>query len=422
MIFTEIISIGDELLIGQVVNTNASWIAAELNKNGMAVVQVTAIGDQQQSIRNAIDEALGRAHIVLITGGLGPTKDDITKLALAGYFDSKMVFHQPTFEHIEKLFGVRNYPLTDVNRIQAEVPEKCIPLFNLHGTAPGMWFEKDGKVVVSMPGVPFEMHSLVIDEVIPRLKEKFALGSIIHKTIMTHGIGESALAERISEWEAALPIGMKLAYLPQPGIVRLRLSVSGDQLNDLRASVNEQCLKLRKLIPDLIFSYDDHLMEEVVGDYLKKSGQTLSVAESCTGGYLSHLITTIPGSSAYFNGSVVSYTNEAKTELLGVPKELIVVHGAVSQAVAEAMAKGAQTRFSTDYALAVSGIAGPDGGTPEKPVGTVWIALASTDGVVSKLFHYGEHRGRNIRRAALSALNMLRIILKEKLPDDPHSC
>ncbi|MDP2723911.1 MAG: competence/damage-inducible protein A [Bacteroidales bacterium] len=422
MIYAEIISIGDELLIGQVVNTNASWMAAELNKNGIAVVQVTAIGDQQQSIRNAIDEALGRTHIVLITGGLGPTKDDITKMALAAYFDSKIVFHQPTFEHIEKLFGVRNYPLTDVNRIQAEVPEKCIPLFNTHGTAPGMWFEKDGKVVVSMPGVPFEMKTLVVDEVIPRMKEKFALGSIYHKTIMTHGVGESALAERISEWESALPIGIKLAYLPQPGIVRLRLSVSGDQLENLQTAVNNQCLKLGKLIPDLIFAYDDRLMEEVVGDYLKKTGQTLAVAESCTGGYLSHLITTIPGSSAYFNGSVVSYTNAAKTEMLGVPEEIIVSHGAVSQAVVEAMALGALMRFSTDYALAVSGIAGPDGGTPEKPVGTVWIALATMDGVVSKLFHYGEHRGRNIRRSALSALNMLRIKLKEKLPNDPQSC
>jgi nicotinamide-nucleotide amidase len=239
---------------------------------------------------------------------------------------------------------------------------------------------------------------------------------------MTHGVSESALAERISEWESALPADIKLAYLPQPGIVRLRLSVSGDQLENLQTTVNNQCLKLGKLIPDLIFSYDDRLMEEVVGDYLKKTGQTLSVAESCTGGYLSHLITTIPGSSAYFNGSVVSYTNAAKTEMLGVPEEIIVSHGAVSPAVVEAMALGALMRFSTDYALAVSGIAGPDGGTPEKPVGTVWIALASTDGVVSKLFHYGEHRGRNIRRSALSALNMLRIKLKEKLPNDPQSC
>ncbi len=412
MVFTEIISIGDELLIGQVVNTNASWMAAELNKNGINVVQITAISDRKEHIWKALDEALERGQIVILTGGLGPTKDDITKPALASYFDSKMVFHQPTYEHIKKLFAERNYPVTDVNRLQAEIPEKCIPLANPHGTAPGMWFEKEGKIIVSLPGVPFEMKSLITDEVIPRLKQKLALGTIYHKTTMTHGIGESALAELISDWESALPETMKLAYLPQPGIVRLRLSVSGDQDSKLKEAVDEQCRQLGTIIPDLIFGYDDLTMEEVVGNYLKKSYKTLSAAESCTGGYLSHLITSIPGSSAYFKGSVVSYTNKAKIELLGVPEQKIIKYGAVSQEVAEAMALGALNRFSSDYALAISGIAGPDGGTPDKPVGTVWIALASSDGITSRLFHYGEHRGRNIRRSALSALNMLRLELK----------
>ena len=412
MVFTEIISIGDELLIGQVVNTNASWMAAELNKNGINVVQITVISDRKEHIWEALDEALERGQIVILTGGLGPTKDDITKPALASYFDSKMVFHQPTYEHIKKLFAERNYPVTDVNRLQAEIPEKCIPLANPHGTAPGMWFEKEGKIIVSLPGVPFEMKSLITDEVIPRLKQKLALGTIYHKTTMTHGMGESALAELISDWESALPETIKLAYLPQPGIVRLRLTVSGDQDSKLKEAVDEQCRQLGTIIPDLIFGYDDLTMEEVVGNYLKKSYKTLSAAESCTGGYLSHLITSIPGSSAYFKGSVVSYTNKAKIELLGVPEQKIIKYGAVSQEVAEAMALGALNRFSSDYALAISGIAGPDGGTPDKPVGTVWIAMASSKGITSRLFHYGEHRGRNIRRSALSALNMLRLELK----------
>ncbi len=422
MLFAEIISIGDELLIGQVVNTNASWMAAELNKNGIKVIQISSVSDDGMHIRKALDEAFQRAQIVLMTGGLGPTKDDITKHVLADYFKSGMVFHQPTFEHIQALFGIRNYPLTDVNRLQAEIPEKCIPLKNLHGTAPGMWFEHDGKVAVSMPGVPFEMKTLMTEEVIPRLKEKFQLGHIYHKTIMTHGMGESALAARIESWESALPATMKLAYLPQPGIVRLRLSVSGERGEELKEAVHHQCRQLAQLIPELIFGYDDILMEEVVGNYLKTNGKTLSAAESCTGGYLSHLVTAIPGSSAYFNGSVVSYSNAAKHQLLGVPVEVIEQFGAVSQQVVELMATGARQRFSTDYAMAVSGIAGPDGGTPEKPVGTVWIALATPEGVQSQLFHFSEHRGRNIRRSALAALNMLRVDLKREFQTAENTC
>ena len=422
MLFAEIVSIGDELLIGQVINTNASWMASELNKNGIHVNRISAISDDGDQIKTALTEAFGRAQIVLLTGGLGPTKDDITKHTLAAYFHSKMVFHEPTFAHIKALFGIRNYALTDVNRLQAEIPEKCIPLKNLHGTAPGMWFEQDGRVAVSMPGVPFEMKTLMTEEVIPRLKEKFALGNIYHKTIMTHGLGESALAERIATWESALPATMKLAYLPQPGIVRLRLSVSGEQGEELKEAVHHQCRQLIQLIPELIFGFDDMLMEEVIGQYLIQLGHTMSAAESCTGGYLSHLLTSIPGSSAYFNGSIVSYTNQAKSKLLGVPADIIAKHGAVSQEVVEAMAMGSRKQFSTDYALAISGIAGPDGGTPEKPVGTVWIALATEKGVQSQLFNFGEHRGRNIRRSALAALNMLRLELKKQLLPKGETC
>lgn len=419
-LFAEIISVGDELLIGQVVNTNASWMAAELNKNGIQVVQVSAIGDNGDRIKSALDEAFKRADIVLLTGGLGPTKDDITKNVLAAYFNSEMVFHQPTYEHIKVLFRLRNYQVTEVNRMQALIPERCIPLKNNHGTAPGMWFELGEKVAVSMPGVPFEMQALMLDEVLPRLNEKFLRSAIYHKTIMTHGLGESALAERISEWENNLPATIKLAYLPQPGIVRLRLSSSGEDMARVTKAINEQCERLHSFFPDLIFGYDDVSMEEVIGDYLKRLGKKLSVAESCTGGYVSHLITAIPGSSAYFNGSVVSYSNQSKARLLGVSEALIEEYGAVSQQVVEAMAAGALIRFDADYALSISGIAGPDGGTVEKPVGTVWIGLATPTGVTSKLFLFGEHRGRNIRRAALTALNLLRLDLQKQIPAGLH--
>lgn len=419
-LFAEIISVGDELLIGQVVNTNASWMAAELNKNGIQVVQVSAIGDDGDRIKSALDEAFKRADIVLLTGGLGPTKDDITKNVLAAYFNSEMVFHEPTYEHIKVLFRLRNYQVTEVNRMQALIPERCIPLKNNHGTAPGMWFELGEKVAVSMPGVPFEMQALMLDEVLPRLNEKFLRSAIYHKTIMTHGLGESALAERISEWENNLLATIKLAYLPQPGIVRLRLSSSGEDMARVTKAINEQCERLHSFIPDLIFGYDDVSMEEVIGDYLKRLGKKLSVAESCTGGYVSHLITAIPGSSAYFNGSVVSYSNQSKARLLGVSEALIEEYGAVSQQVVEAMAAGALMRFDADYALSISGIAGPDGGTVEKPVGTVWIGLATPTGVTSKLFLFGEHRGRNIRRAALTALNLLRLDLQKQIPAGLH--
>jgi nicotinamide-nucleotide amidase len=405
----EIISIGDELLIGQVVNTNASWMAAELNKAGINVVHISSVSDEKASIKSAIDFAMERAEIVLITGGLGPTKDDITKHALAEYFSAGFVFHEPTFQHIKSLFAARNFKLTDVNRKQAEIPDNCIPLFNRNGTAPGMWFEQNTKIIVSMPGVPFEMRPLLSEQVIPKLIEKFNLPVIFHKTIMTTGIGESWLAEKISDWADSLPQNIKLAYLPQPGIVRLRLSASGPDKEKLENEVNHYCKSLHTYIPQVIFGYDDISLEEVIGKLLLKNKQTLSTAESCTGGYIAHLITSIAGSSDYFKGAVVSYSNRVKTEQLGVNLMILEQKGAVSSEVVEAMAQGAKQRLQTDFALATSGIAGPGGGTKEKPVGTVWIALAGPTGVQSKRFHFGEHRGRNIRRSALAALNMLRL-------------
>jgi nicotinamide-nucleotide amidase len=411
MIKAEIVSIGDELLIGQVVNTNASWMAALLNSFGIRVVHIAAISDSEQAIQKALDDAAKRADIVLITGGLGPTKDDITKRVLANYFNSKLVFHEPTYEHVKQLFKLRNYEVTEVNRRQAEIPDKCIPLHNQNGTAPGMWFEKEGKVFVSMPGVPFEMKLLMTDFVIPSIQAKFNLGHIYHKTIMTFGMGESRVAEKIEDIENSLPKNLKLAYLPQPGIVRLRLSTSGHDREKLEKLVDEYAQKIINRLADLVFGFDDELLEEVVGKLLLYQGKTLGTAESCTGGYIAHLITGIAGSSAYFNGSVVSYSNDVKVDTLEVNPEDLQKHGAVSKEVVEQMAMGGRKKLKTDFCLATSGIAGPDGGTAEKPVGTVWIALATAEGVKSELLHLGEHRGRNIRRSALAALNLLRLEL-----------
>ena len=402
----EIISIGDELLIGQVVNTNASWIASELVKNGIEVGRITAIKDSKSEIFEALNSSI--ENIVLFTGGLGPTKDDITKGVLCNYFDSKLIFHTPTFDHIKSLFGKRNYPVTEVNKNQALIPDKCIPLFNQYGTAPGMWFETDAKVVVSMPGVPFEMKSLVTNELIPRLKQRFQAKNIIHRTIMTIGVGESMLAEKIADWENDLPNHIKLAYLPQPGIVRLRLSTQSNNYDSSFSEIESQISKLQNIIPDKIFGFDDSSLEEVVGNLLAEKGRTLSTAESCTGGYIAHLITSIAGSSNYFTGSVVSYANDVKVKQLNVEPSDIETYGAVSKEVVEQMAIGGRKLLNTDYCLATSGIAGPDGGTEDKPVGSVWIALASPMEVKSRLFQFGEHRERNIHRSALAALNMLR--------------
>ena len=422
-ITAEIISIGDELLIGQVINTNASWMASELNKNGIKVIRINDVSDSGTDIKSAIKEAEQRAEIILLTGGLGPTKDDITKHVLADYFNSKMIFHKPTFEQVKAIFTARKFKVTEVNKKQAEIPDNCIPLFNEHGTAPGMWFEKENMVLVSMPGVPFEMKSLLKNQVIPRLQKKFSLKHIFHKTIMTTGIGESMLAEKIMDWENNLPDNIKLAYLPQPGIVRLRLSANGDMKKTIETEVMNQCQKLNNLIPEIIFGYDDITIEEVIGKQLLSVDSTLSSAESCTGGYIAHLITGIAGSSAYFKGSVVSYSNNVKINQLGVNSIILDNKGAVSREVIEQMALGGKKLLKTDFCLATSGIAGPDGGTEEKPVGTVWIALATPTGVQSKLFHFGEHRGRNIRRSALAALDMLRIELNGiSKTEDRQSC
>lgn len=404
----EIISIGDELLIGQVINTNASWMAEQLKLAGIEVVRITTISDGREDILASLDDASKRAEVILLTGGLGPTKDDITKTTLCEYFESKLIFHTPSYDQIEKLFGNRGYVITDINRKQAEVPENCTPILNKNGTAPGMWFEKEGRVYISLPGVPFEMKPMMTDFILPELSSKLNGHKILHKVVLTQGVGESFLSELIEEWESDLPGHMKLAYLPQPGIVRLRISGSGPDMKVLHQEVDIEIDKLKALIPDLIFGFGEETLEGIIGELLLEENMSLSTAESCTGGYIAHLITSIAGSSRYFKGSVIAYANEVKMDMLGVKEETLIAYGAVSEETVIQMALGAQKQFNTDYAIAVSGIAGPDGGTNEKPVGTIWIAVAGPDKTQAKKYQFGNNRERNIRLAAVTALNVAR--------------
>lgn len=404
----DIINIGDELLIGQVINTNASWMAERLNSIGIRVRQITAIADSAQHIKQSLDDALSSSELVILTGGLGPTKDDITKHVLAEYYNSNLVTHVPTLQDVEQFFKIRGRTITELNRRQAEIPECCEPLPNSKGTAPGMWFEREGKILISVPGVPFEMKALMEDHILPRLAARINGDVIIHKTILTQGVGESFLADMISDWEDALPPYIRLAYLPQPGIVRLRLTATGNNRAMLQKEIIELTDKLQHIIPGYIFGFETDTLEAIVGRMLRERKETLSTAESCTGGYLAHMITSVSGSSDYFRGSIVAYANSLKTDLLGVSSQLIEKHGAVSREVVEAMASGARNKLDASWALANSGIAGPSGGSPEKPVGTVWIALAGPKGVEANKLLLGGDRERNIHISSLSALNMLR--------------
>lgn len=405
----EIITIGDEILIGQVVDTNSAWLGQQLNLLGIKVNRINSISDDHEAIINGIDESLQRVELVLITGGLGPTKDDITKKAIADYFNVEMEYHEDVMQYVASLFAARGIAMADSNKSQAMLPANCKVLHNANGTAPGMWFEKDSKVIVSMPGVPYEMKGIFTDEVVPRVKQHFHTPTIKHKTILTQGVGESTLMEKIADWETSLSHhNLKLAYLPQPGMVRLRISGEGNNAAELERIIEEKAAELLTIVPQYIFGFGEQTLEQVVGELLAAKKQTLSTAESCTGGYIAHLITSISGSSTYFMGSVVAYDNRVKEEILGVSKQNLIDFGAVSQQVVEEMALGVRKRFKTDFAVATSGIAGPTGGTPEKPVGTVWIAVASSKGVVSKLLRFGNNRERNIRQAAIFALNLLR--------------
>lgn len=408
----EIITIGDELLIGQVIDTNSAWMAQQLNMIGIRVHQITSISDNQDHIHSTLKEASIRASLILITGGLGPTKDDITKQTLCRYFGSTLVFNEDAYNNVEKLFAARGFAVSELNRQQAMVPSDCQVIPNPNGTAPCMWFEKDGCIYVSMPGVPFEMKSIMEQEILPRLL-KSPDHVIIHRTILTEGVGESHLATLIEPWEDALPPFIKLAYLPQPGMVRLRLTAYGTNRPEMQKAISRAEEVLYSYAGKYIFGFDNDTIESVVGQLLQKKGYSLSTAESCTGGNIAQLITSIPGSSDYFKGSIVAYSNEIKEKFVGVKPETLAAHGAVSEQTVIEMAEGIRSRFSTDCAIAVSGIAGPGGGTDEKPVGTTWIAVTTPSGTVAKKFLFGEHRGRNIRKASVAALNMLRRKLAE---------
>ena len=409
---TEIITIGDEILIGQIVDTNSAWLAVELNKAGIELKQITSVHDDEQHIIDAVDAALTRADIVLITGGIGPTKDDITKQTLCKYFDTTLVFDEQVLQNIEAVFARRNLKLNELTRLQAMVPQNAVIIQNQQGTAPVTWFEKNGKVVVSMPGVPFEMKHIMTNEIIPRLQAHFSTPAVLHKTVQVYGYPESALAMKIADWENALPEYLHLAYLPNYGIIRLRLSGVSDDMLMLDFTLNQQIGSLTKILGDAIIACEDVPVEQLIATMLVSQEKTLAVAESCTGGHIAHRLTSFSGSSAFFKGGVVAYDNDVKANVLRVSRETLNTHGAVSKEVVEQMAEGARRLLKTDVAIATSGIAGPTGGTAEKPVGTVWIAVCSADTMISREFRFGTLREQNIQRTTQTALIMLREMLK----------
>jgi len=403
----EIITIGDEILIGQIVDTNSAWMAKSLNAIGIKVKQITSVSDDAEHIIEAIAQAEKRAKIILITGGLGPTKDDITKFTLARYFNMGMRRDQATLDHVTEIFRKYKRPMIDVNIRQADVPDGCEVIQNKNGTAPCMWFDRGDHIIVSMPGVPFEMMYLMDEEILPRLKKSFELPFIYHKTILTANIGESFLAQEIGAIEDNLPAGIKLAYLPKLGQVRLRLSSSGTDEEKLKLEVDHWSKQIVAQIKPFVVVEDDIALEKAVLDIMKDRKLTLSTAESCTGGYIAHLITQHAGCSAVYEGGAVTYSYELKQSVLGVSEETLNQFGAVSEQTVKEMALGAIAHFKTDYSVAVSGIAGPDGGTEDKPVGTVWIAVATKNGVVAKLHTFGNKRIQNIERSAIAALTMI---------------
>ncbi len=402
-----IITIGDEILIGQILDTNSRYISRALNAHGIVVAERTSIGDDRTQIVETLDRALSQSEVVIITGGLGPTKDDITKHTLCDYFGSTLRYDETEAEHIRTLLAVRNIAFNDLNRGQAMVPECCTVLHNAHGTAPGMWFEQNGRVVVSLPGVPFEMQHLIDEEVMPRLKARFELREIVHRTMITFGIAESILAERIAKWEEALPDYIRLAYLPAPNVVRLRLSAYEVEGKEVRHEIDNLFEELRSIIPDNIAGFEEASVEELVHNILINKGLTLATAESCTGGAIASKFTAQAGASAYFLCGVVSYSNESKNSVLGVEMSDITHFGAVSEQVAKVMASGARAISGADFAISTTGIAGPTGGSKEKPVGTVWIGVATPNRCFAVLKNCGTDRSQIISRATAYAIAML---------------
>ena len=412
-----IITIGDELLIGQVIDTNSAWIAQQLNRVGVTVTKRIAVGDDADQIRSALDIENKKADVVLITGGLGPTSDDITKQLLCKFFSGKMVVDKDALENIKFLFhNVYRKPISDVILKQAEVPDVCEVIQNKRGSAPGMIFQKDGTIFISMPGVPYEMQG-IMEEVIPYLKKRFELPIIIHKTILTAGIGESSLAEIIKDFEAQLPQQISLAYLPTYGMVRLRLSTSGFDKIKTEKVISNQFDQLKKLVKDYMVTDEDEPMQQVLGKLLAKNNKTISTAESCTGGAIASLITSVPGASRYFQGSIVSYSYEIKETLLDVNKKTLEKYGAVSEETVREMLAGLLEKMKTDFGIAVSGIMGPDGGTAEKPVGTVWVAVGNKEKQLVQKLKQRFERQKNIEVTATMALNMMRKFVLESQSD-----
>lgn len=412
-ITTSIITIGDELLIGQTIDTNSAWMAQQLNAMGIWVHRRVAIGDIREDILDALAKESAVSDIVLITGGLGPTADDITKPTLCEYFNTRLVQNQEALDNVLHIFESRGLPMLQRNIDQSLVPEAATIIENKRGTAPGMWFEKEGKIYVSMPGVPHEMKGIMENYVLPKLEAHFNTPAVIHQTLVTSGMGESFIAERLAAFEAKLPAHIKLAYLPSYSLLKLRLTGQGKDKLSVAAEVSILFHQLKELLADITVTDQDISIGEVLGHLLKEKGKTMGTAESCTGGLISSWITAVPGSSVYFKGSAVTYANEMKVKMLGVKPETLQAHGAVSEATVREMVAGALTLLQTDYAIAVSGIMGPDGGTPEKPVGTVWIAVASTTKTVTVKYQLRYDRERNTQMTAVYAMNELRKLILE---------
>jgi nicotinamide-nucleotide amidase len=408
-IYADIITIGDEILYGQITDTNSQWISAELDKIGIRTKRKSSVSDKEAEILEVLQEAEKRSDIILITGGLGPTNDDITKKTLARYFNCELVLHETALKDVREMFERRGRELTETNKGQAFLPIACSYVHNTAGTAPGMWFEKNGKIFMSMPGVPYEMKELMTRSVLPKLGDYFKTPTIIHQIVKTTGIGESNLSDLIKDWEAELPKHIGLAYLPSLGEVKLRLTATGENTVQLKNDIDKELNKLRPIISEYIFGYSDEPLEKILGDILREKKLTVATAESCTGGYLSHLFTSIAGSSDYFKGGIIAYHNEVKTKLLDVPEEDIRTYGAVSENTVKEMAMAVRKKLNTQIGVAASGIAGPGGGTEEKPVGTVWIAYSDAEKTIAKKLVFGTNRGVNIRLAAYSLLNLIRV-------------
>lgn len=407
----EIITIGDEILIGQIIDTNSAWIGQQLNMVGFDVTRISSINDTPEAIVNGLNILYPDTNLVLLTGGLGPTKDDLTKHTLSKYFNMPLTFREEVYAHILELFSSLGRVPSPINREQAMLPDGCRVLPNKMGTAAGMLFEHNGRYIVSMPGVPYEMKHLMLTQVLPIVSKELLRQHIVHETILTVGVPESEISERIADIEENLPALVKLAYLPRPGMVRLRLTAKGQDEKQLQRDIYAAKLAITKRLGNVVYGANEESLEQVVGQMLAQKKQTISTAESCTGGYIAHKLTSIAGSSAYFLGSIVAYSNAVKIQQLGVEEEALNAHGAVSETVVKQMAEGAKKRLQTDWAISVSGIAGPDGGTDEKPVGTVWIALAGPEETVTQKFQFGNDRGRNIKKSAFAALDLLRTAL-----------